>query len=369
MGIRMAGQVYAVASGKGGVGKTTTVVNLGVVLRRANHSVALVDADLGMANLAALLGVDGDPTLHDVLAGESTVEEALVEEAKGFALLPGSRDLMEYPDADPRGLGDVLETLAGAYEFVLVDTGAGMSHEDVLPLGLADGVVLVTTPDPAAMGDTAKTAELAGLAGGDVLGLVVNQATQGTDGKHVAGEVGVELLGVVPFDPAVRESTASGRPLEGEAPDSPAAVAYRELAATLLGVPLSELTSAMPPAGGGGGSDTGGGTAASAGGDASAGSPEQAAAPADEPEPGNESEPADDAELSGERAGAGPSGAEAAGTDDARAADAAASTDASGDGGDGPDEEEDLDEYLEQFEDEPEESSGGLLARIGRLFR
>ncbi|MFB6353612.1 MAG: MinD/ParA family protein [Halobacteriales archaeon] len=241
----MAGEVIAVASGKGGVGKTTTVVNLGVVLRRADHTVALVDGDLGMANLGRLLGIDASTTLHDVLAGEATVEEAIVEEAPGFGVLAGSGELSSYPDAEPSGLRDVLETLAADYEFVLVDTGAGMSHEDVLPLGLADRVVLVTTPEPASIGDTQKTAELADLADGTIAGLVVTMADDGTDGRHIARQVGVELLGVVPYDPAVRESTASATPLEALDPDGPAAAAYRELAATLSGESID--TSARSP--------------------------------------------------------------------------------------------------------------------------
>lgn len=248
----MAGQVYAVASGKGGVGKTTTVVNLGVVLRRADHTVALVDGDLGMANLGTMIGVAGDATLHDVLAGEARVEEAIVEEAPGFGVLAGSEELTSYPDADPRALREVLETLASSYEYVLVDTGAGMSHEDVLPLGLADQVVLVTSPEPAAIGDTRKTAELAGLAEGDLAGLVITMADESTDTAAIAAEVDTDLLGVIPFDATVRQSTTTATPLEGLDPESPAATAYRELATTLdeaTDAPATRAPAAAPAGG------------------------------------------------------------------------------------------------------------------------
>lgn len=233
----MPGQVVAVASGKGGVGKTTTVTNLGVVLRRSNHSVALVDADLGMANLAPMLGISGDQTLHDVLAGRADLDEALVTETSGFAVLPGSETLTNFSAADPSGLGAVLDSLAEDYDFVLVDTGAGMTHEGVLPLSLADQVLLVTSPDPAAVENTKKTAKLTELADGVIAGVVVTKADETIDADEVAARIGVELLGIVPFDPTVRRSTAAGKPLEAVDPDSPAAAAYREFATVLTPTP------------------------------------------------------------------------------------------------------------------------------------
>jgi septum site-determining protein MinD len=229
----MAGQVVAVASGKGGVGKTTTVANLGVVLRRSNHSVALVDADLGMANLGPMLGISGDPTLHDVLADTADLDQALVTETTGFAMLPGSQTLNDFSEADPAGLRTVLDSLAEEYEYVLVDTGAGVTHEGVLPLGLADQVLLVTSPDPAAVENTRKTAELTELADGVIAGVVVTKADETIDAEEIADSIGVNLLGVIPFDPTVRRSTAAGEPLEAVDPDSPAAEAYRNIATVL----------------------------------------------------------------------------------------------------------------------------------------
>lgn len=376
----MAGQVFAIASGKGGVGKTTTVVNLGVILRRSDHSVALVDADLGMANLGPMLGVTGELTLHDVLSGRATLDDALVEEAPGFAVLPGSGSLTDYADADPRNLGDVLDTLAESYDFVLVDTGAGMSHEDVLPLGLADGVLLVASPDPAAIGDTRKTAELADLAQGDIAGLVVTKADSDTDAKHVASQIGVDLLGVIPYDPTVRDSTASGRPLEATDPDTPAARAYRELASRLvegaanLPAELPSADEAPDGVAGAAASEPPADADAGATGDdaespAEGSAPESEAAerPApeadpEEPEPTPatpEREPSDAPdEADDETAGETSETAESANGGDTETAEDEATED-----------EADEEDYLAEFEDDEPESKGGILSRIGRLFR
>jgi septum site-determining protein MinD len=231
----MPGQVYAVASGKGGVGKTTTVVNLGVALRVDGHSVALVDADLGMANVAEVLGIDHEPTIHDVLAGEAAVEDAVAESADGFAVVPGDRSLDAYAAADPAELDAVFQHVAGRYDVVLVDTGGGVGYEEVLPLGLVDGVVLVTTPDAAAAGDTRKTAQLVDRLGRTVTGVVVNRGGPDADGGAVADAIGAELLGVVPEDPLLTESSAAGTPVRSANPDAPSVAAFTRVAARLLG--------------------------------------------------------------------------------------------------------------------------------------
>ncbi|MGM0592806.1 MAG: AAA family ATPase, partial [Halobacteriota archaeon] len=150
------GRVYAVASAKGGVGKTTTVAALGTTLAAAGFDVVAVDADLGMANLADALGIDPDgPTIHDVLSDEAAVAAAIYDGPAGLAVLPGSIDLDDFRDVDPAGLGDVLDSLS-SYDFVLVDTGAGLSHDTVLPLALSDEVILASTSLSTALGDTEK---------------------------------------------------------------------------------------------------------------------------------------------------------------------------------------------------------------------
>ena len=82
-------RVIAITGGKGGVGKSTTTVNLGVSLRMDGYSVAMVDADVEMPNLVELLGIEPDATIHDVLSGTVDPEEALLEMGEGFAAIPG----------------------------------------------------------------------------------------------------------------------------------------------------------------------------------------------------------------------------------------------------------------------------------------
>ena len=225
----MTGFVYTVAGGKGGVGKTTTAINVAVALQDAGYDVVVVDADLGMANLGAMVDIDHEPSLHQVLAGKAAVSDAIVEGPGGVTVVPGERNLEAFADADPAKLRKVVKALSTAYDIVLIDTGAGLSHETTVPLGLADGVLLVTTADEVAIGDTVKTAQLAERIDGNVIGAVLTRAGDDTNVSHVADKLDMEMLAVVPED----EEAAQDEPLLLTHEDSYAAEAYRRLANTL----------------------------------------------------------------------------------------------------------------------------------------
>ncbi|MFC7098030.1 P-loop NTPase [Halobaculum marinum] len=226
--------IYAVASVKGGVGKTTTAANLAATLAAAGYDTVAVDADLGSASLGPSLGVDPDGvTLHDVLAGEADPQEALREGPHGLAVLPGGGTLEHFRKADPGEIVDVLEAITAA-DYVIVDTGAGLTHQTALPLSVADGVLLVSTPTRDGLANTRKTQDLTEKLGGAVVGIALNEA----DGDEDTGDVDVPVLGAIPDDPLVARSQAEGVPLSALAPDSDAAAAYRSLASSLTGEPI-----------------------------------------------------------------------------------------------------------------------------------
>jgi septum site-determining protein MinD len=230
----MPGEVLTVASGKGGVGKTVTAVNLAVGLRLGGASVVVVDGDIGMPNVGRHTGVSHSPTLHDVLSEDATVREALVEEAEGFGVVPGGGDLDGFAAADPARFAYVVDRLAHEFDAVVIDTGGGLSYENALPLELADAVVLVTSPDPPAVDDTRRTRALVEVIGTPISGLVVTHATPEDSPEAIATDLGVDLLGAVPDDDAVDECVRAGRPLEVVAEESPAAAAYRDIAASFV---------------------------------------------------------------------------------------------------------------------------------------
>lgn len=220
----MAGYVCTIAGGKGGVGKTTTAVNLGAVLQERGHDVVVVDADLGMANLGAMLGLDNETTIHEILSGNSPVSEALTDAPSGLTIIPGEQSLDAFAEAEPAKLRQVIKTLRNAYDVVLVDTGAGLSHEVAVPLGLADGIILVTTPDDVAVGDTVKTANLADRIDGEVIGAVLTRVTRHTNVAEIADKFRFQLLAVVPDD----QQATDEEPLVVNSPESTAADSYRQ---------------------------------------------------------------------------------------------------------------------------------------------
>ena len=235
--------VYAVASAKGGVGKTTTTAATATVLAGSGADVVAIDADIGMANLAGALGVTlGETTLHDVLAGRADSLDAVHEGPEGLRVVPGATDLDAYASADPAGLADVVAAFDDA-DYVFVDAGAGLSHDSSLPLAVADETLLVSTADRSALGDTEKTRQLAERLGGAVAGAAITRVDPDADPDgtgaggpdDVADVLDATVLGRIPEDDAVVRAAAANRPLPTFASDAPATRAYRDLARALTG--------------------------------------------------------------------------------------------------------------------------------------
>ncbi|AZQ13592.1 P-loop NTPase [Halorubrum sp. PV6] len=235
--------VYAVASAKGGVGKTTTTAAIATILADSGADVVAIDADLGMANLAEALGVSVEGvTLHDLLAGEASPREAVHEGPVGLRVVPGAVALDAYAAADPSGLREVVDAFEDA-DFVFIDAGAGLSHDSTLPLGLADETLLVSTPERSALGDTEKTRQLTERLGGSVAGAAITRldpATAASDAPIDAVEQWLDapVVGRIPEDVAVLRASESSDPLPLLAPDSAATRAYRDLTRTLTGATI-----------------------------------------------------------------------------------------------------------------------------------
>jgi len=231
--------VYAVASAKGGVGKTTTTAAIATILARSGADVVAIDADIGMANLAGALGVTpGETTLHDVLAGRAEPLDAVHEGPEGLRVVPGAGDLDAYASADPAGLAGAVAAFDDA-DYVFVDAGAGLSHDSSLPLAIADETLLVSTAERSALGDTEKTRQLAERLGGTVAGAAITRVDPDEVGADGLGDLGdvleATVLGRIPEDDAVMRAATANRPLTSFAPDALATRAYRDLTRALTG--------------------------------------------------------------------------------------------------------------------------------------
>jgi len=241
------GFVLAIASGKGGVGKTTTAVNLGAGLADAGLSVAIVDVDLGMANLGALVGLTRPKaTIHDVLSGRAPLEKAF-HSAKGITIIPGSTELDRFADADTETLNDVVADLRDRFDVVLLDVGAGLSHDIAASLQAADAVLLVTTAELSSLTDASKTGELVERLDVPVVGATFTRTGDGSfdDVEGIATALGTTdaITVSIPYDTTVHEAVRKGIPVVIYDGDAPASRAYLRLAGRfidLLDLPVPE---------------------------------------------------------------------------------------------------------------------------------
>jgi flagellar biosynthesis protein FlhG len=147
----------AISSGKGGVGKTTVTVNLGLALASMGKRVLLVDADLGLANIDILAGISVRRSLADTVDGSASLLDVLVDVAPGVRLLPASSGVLklERLTVDHRlEIASQIHGLSGLFDVMLFDTGAGLTENVLFFDSIADEVLVVTTPEPTAITDS-----------------------------------------------------------------------------------------------------------------------------------------------------------------------------------------------------------------------
>lgn len=225
----MGGSVYAFAGGKGGVGKTVTTANVGVALAELGLEVAVVDVDLGMTNLGQTLGVERDVGIHEALSGQASIGEVCVDGPAGITVVPGGDGLTARTDADPAALRSVVDPLRDAVDVVLLDTGAGISHQNLVAYGLSDGILLVTTADRVAVGDASNTQDLVGHVDVPVVGTIVTRVDEETEVAALTERLRTDVVAAVPE----YEGVDVTEPRVLEAPDRPVAAEYRRLANTV----------------------------------------------------------------------------------------------------------------------------------------
>jgi flagellar biosynthesis protein FlhG len=252
-------RVLAVASGKGGVGKTNVAVNLGIALVRLGRRVILIDVDIGLANADVLLGVQPRFNLGSVLAGEVSAGDALVQCPGGLELLAGSSasSFSDLSEGERAFLSSSFRHLEAIADFIIIDTGAGISRNVIEFCRASEEVLVVTTPEPTAITDGyALIKAIAREKGHGRLRLVVNQALDRVEAGRVSERLrtvsrrflGLEVdnLGYVLLDERVRSAVRRRRPFVLETPRAPAAACIRGIAERILGG-----ASCAPPAGAG----------------------------------------------------------------------------------------------------------------------
>ncbi len=241
--------VVAIASGKGGTGKSFLATSLAIVLSRQAR-VVLVDCDYGLGSDHLLLGTSPELTLRDVVAGRARPTDALVRTEYGPWLLPGGSGvsaMVEMSDGELGALADSLGELARHADQMVLDLGAGISPQVVLTLLTAQRVVLVTNPDIAALTDAYALIKcLAHQSVRPPVSVVVNRVTVGQEamGPRTFAKLAdvsarfsgypLHYLGDIPDDPAVAQRRLGQPPLVASHPECAVAVAIARIAQLLL---------------------------------------------------------------------------------------------------------------------------------------
>ncbi|MCX2727271.1 septum site-determining protein MinD [Thermomicrobium sp. 4228-Ro] len=246
------GRVITITSGKGGVGKTTTTANVGAALAARGKSVVLVDADIGLRNLDIVLGLENRIVydIVDVVEGRCRLRQALIRDKRlaNLALIPAAQT-RDKEAVSPEQMKELCRELRQQFDFVLIDSPAGIERGFRNAIAGADEVLVVTNPEVSAVRDADRIVGLVEAAELPPPRLIVNRidpelVRRGDmlSVEDVLEILAIPLIGVVPADESIVTATNRGEPVALD-PQSRAGQAFRDIAARLLGedVPFQPL--------------------------------------------------------------------------------------------------------------------------------
>jgi len=237
-------RIIVINSGKGGVGKTTTAINLGASLNKLGKEVVIVDANLNTPNIGLQLGAPIVPvTLNHVLKGKANIEDAVYEHHSGTKIVPSSLSIKELTKFNVKKLPEITRKLAENSDYVIVDSAAGFGEEVMAVLDSADEIIIVTNPEMPTVTDALKAVKVAREMGKEVNGVIV---TRHENAKYemplssIRSMLETQIIGVVPEDKAVKEALNLRDAVAHTHPRSKVSRKYLEIARKVDGEEIVE---------------------------------------------------------------------------------------------------------------------------------
>lgn len=238
-------RVIAVASGKGGVGKTNIVVNLAIASRRIGNRVLIFDADLGLANIDIIFGLNPKYNIENIINGEKELSEIIVKGPEGIDIIPASsgvQELTQLTEGQKMNLLNEFDILNRMYDLLLVDTGAGVSSNVIYFNLAAEERMIVATPEPTSVTDAYALIKILFFKYGiKNFYLLLNMVKDEKEAKSVydkftkvvdrfMGGISIDYAGFIPRDNLLREAVARRKPVMCAYPEASSCNSFKLLA-------------------------------------------------------------------------------------------------------------------------------------------
>jgi septum site-determining protein MinD len=232
-------RIIVITSGKGGVGKTTTAINLGAAINYFDGDVLIVDGNLTTPNIGLHLNSPEVPVnLNHVLSDESDVFEAIYEHSSGIKIIPASLSIKELKKTKSDKIKNFREDFKKVSDYIIIDSAAGLGNEAQSAIDAADEIIIVTNPEIPAITDALKTIKVAEQKKKPILGVIVTRVRKDNiemQPATVKDMLEVPILGMVPEDIHIQKSLNAKDAVVNTFPKSNASRAYKEIAAKILG--------------------------------------------------------------------------------------------------------------------------------------
>ena len=234
------GKIIVITSGKGGVGKTTTAINLGAAINYFNRNVLIIDGNLSTPNIGIHLGSPEVPVnLNHVLAKKADVSEAIYEHESGMKIIPASLSIQELKKIKPEKIKDFKKDFKKMSDYIIVDSSAGLGNEALSTLELADEIIIITNPEIPAITDALKTIKIAEQKRKKIIGVIITKVRKDEiemQPETVKEMLEIPILGMVPNDLDIQRALNLRDAVVHTHPKSKPARAYKEIAAKILNI-------------------------------------------------------------------------------------------------------------------------------------